>query len=222
MPCYSRETPPTEGGTRRKGYTSRPSLRSDAERDALTLDNTGLVHGHLRRRRLAGHPAIEDLVQAGLVGLMRACELWEPEKGKLSTFADKWIRQKVDHEMERTCIVHMPHNLSREEKLAVREQFKARRLPGSKYEGGHDYLADPRSLGDDDQGEEDRLVEAVRDALRCLPERSRLILEMRLEGATLAEVSAAIGVSKQRVQQLESGAEAKLRRLRPDLADLLD
>lgn len=38
----------------------------------------------------------EDIVQEGNIGLMRAIDTFDPDKGRLSTYATQWIRQKVE------------------------------------------------------------------------------------------------------------------------------
>lgn len=68
------------------------------DREKLLMDNQGLVYYVLRRQfpTLAND---EDIAQAGMIGLWRACELFDKEKGKFSTFAIYWIRVKILHEL---------------------------------------------------------------------------------------------------------------------------
>eukprot|EP00250_Pteridium_aquilinum_P002645 c12869_g1_i1 orf=419-2167(-) len=57
---------------------------------------------------------IEDLVQAGSVGLIRGCERFDPEKGfKFSTYAHYWIRQGITRMIaEQARTVRLPSHLS--------------------------------------------------------------------------------------------------------------
>lgn len=67
-----------------------------AEEAATVAANRGLVNFVLRRRRT---PAWEwdDAYQDGLIGLMRAVQKFEPERGlALSTYAMFWIRQSIN------------------------------------------------------------------------------------------------------------------------------
>ncbi|MCB0878101.1 MAG: hypothetical protein KDC46_03885, partial [Thermoleophilia bacterium] len=68
--------------------------------------------------------------------------------------------------------------------------------------------------------------DAVGDALRSLSERSRLVLEMRygLNGRQpqyLDEVGAVLGVTRERVRQLENRALQQLQESAPHLQDFL-
>jgi len=77
-------------------------------RETLVLSNLGLVAKNASR--VAYGVPIEDLIQAGFIGLMRAIEKFEVERGhKFSTYATWWIRQAVVRaKPELTDIVHVP------------------------------------------------------------------------------------------------------------------
>lgn len=94
-------------GTRGKGRTGAAALRSftrqlEAElasyralRDQMMTANLRLVMSLARRYR---HPTLSylDLVQEGMLGLMRAVEKFEPDRGiKFSTYAAWWIWQQM-------------------------------------------------------------------------------------------------------------------------------
>jgi RNA polymerase sigma factor (sigma-70 family) len=58
--------------------------------------NLGLIGWQVRRMRLPSDEA-EEAFQDGLIGLLRAAEKFEPERGfKFSTYAIFWIRQAID------------------------------------------------------------------------------------------------------------------------------
>ena len=68
---------------------------ADAARQRFIEANLRLVVSIARRYQSAGIPLL-DLVQEGNIGLMRAVEKFEPERGfKFSTYATWWIRQAV-------------------------------------------------------------------------------------------------------------------------------
>jgi RNA polymerase sigma factor (sigma-70 family) len=61
----------------------------------------GLVHRVAQRFRWALGASLEyeDLVQAGSIGLMKACELFEPERGyRFSSYAMYWVWHHVSRE----------------------------------------------------------------------------------------------------------------------------
>jgi RNA polymerase primary sigma factor len=56
-------------------------------------------------------------------------------------------------------------------------------------------------------------VEKVREAIAALPERKRFVIEQRMAGKLLSELGEVLGVSKERVRQIEEQCLSELRRL---------
>jgi RNA polymerase primary sigma factor len=79
-----------------------------------------------------------------------------------------------------------------------------------------DYISDPRAADLDDDLERHRRKQAVHRALRSLPEREQLVLQRHygLSGApqTLQEIGVELGLTRERVRQLEAHALATLSR----------
>ncbi len=75
---------------------------TDAERNAIVMENTGLVvhtinryYPEDRHPRTAGKD-FDDMFQAGMMGLMKGVEKFDASKGfALSTYASKWIRTYI-------------------------------------------------------------------------------------------------------------------------------
>lgn len=65
--------------------------------DKLVRANLGFVKEQvIKHHRRSTVPAeLEDLLQAGAIGCMRALETFNPEKGSFSTYAAHWIRWEV-------------------------------------------------------------------------------------------------------------------------------
>ena len=79
-----------------------------------------------------------------------------------------------------------------------------------------DLLADESTSEAEDLFMEDALKDSVRGLLETLPERERYVVERRygLDGdgcATLAEIGAGIGVTRERVRQIQRSALSRLR-----------
>ncbi|WP_423224872.1 sigma-70 family RNA polymerase sigma factor [Candidatus Amarolinea aalborgensis] len=71
------------------------SRQGEAAREHLIRANTRLVVSVAKRYMGQGVP-FADLIQEGNLGLMRAVDKFEPERGhKLSTYATWWIRQAI-------------------------------------------------------------------------------------------------------------------------------
>ena len=76
---------------------------SEIAKVILTNANLRLVVSIARQYSYRGLP-LADLVQEGNIGLMRAVETFEPDRGfKFSTYASWWIRQSIIRAIESQC-----------------------------------------------------------------------------------------------------------------------
>ena len=66
----------------------------------LIEDNMNLVY-FVIRRYYPKHITNEDIIQLGMVGLCKAAEKYEPDKGQFSTYATKCIRTEICQEFRR-------------------------------------------------------------------------------------------------------------------------
>jgi RNA polymerase primary sigma factor len=92
-----------------------------------------------------------------------------------------------------------------------------------------DLLADEMEAGAEDLIMESALKDSIRGLLETLPERERYVIERRYgldseSCASLAEIGAAIGITRERVRQIQSSALRKLRSraLEADLESFLE
>jgi RNA polymerase sigma-32 factor len=198
--------------------------------------------------RLWGIP-MEDLVQQGSLGLLRAASKFDPKKKcRLSTYAAYWIRAEIrEYTVRAFRVVRI--GTTKSERRALRAyrttgagdaeslasvsglsvERAARLLPllGAR-ETSLDARNDDRRArvenmaspidNPEEQAEaheaRDRAREAVRFALEDLSEREKLIVRERLmadEPKTLQELGSRLGVSKERVRQIEERVHDKLR-----------
>jgi RNA polymerase sigma factor (sigma-70 family) len=59
------------------------------------------------------HIALEDALQAGSLGVLRAAEKFDPARGyKFSTYAYLWIRQSITRELDYSGTIRVPSNVS--------------------------------------------------------------------------------------------------------------
>jgi RNA polymerase sigma factor (sigma-70 family) len=94
--------------------------RANAARDAFVRANIGLVIS-IARRYVGKGLALADLVQEGNLGLMRAVEKFDPERGyRFSTYGSWWIRQSMSRALcNQSRTIRIPvHAIELNRKLA--------------------------------------------------------------------------------------------------------
>jgi RNA polymerase primary sigma factor len=228
----------------------------ETARRQLIERNLRLVIPIAKKYRGKGLP-FGDLIQEGNIGLMRAADKFDPERGfRFSTYATWWIRQAVQRAVAnkgRTIRVpvHMGEKVRKmaraynelsvqlereptDEEVAERLGWDVDRVrdvksaipdatslnqPLNSDEGSSelgDLLEDERESRVASEVvqklEKRRLMESV----ERLPERQRRVLVRRYgldgeEPATLADLSEELGVSRERIRQLQRETERALR-----------
>lgn len=178
-----------------------------ADRDRLVLENQRLIFSVWHRR--AKHvPAIavlgmDEAVAAGQLGLLRAAEVYDPARGAFSTTAYLWIYQA----MQAASGVSGPQ--------IHRHTIAASQLGNGNPDDASCVLEQTPGRESPEPGAEAELRELVAACLGVLREREALVLELRyLSDLSRREVGERLGVSKERVRQIELRALEKARRAR--------
>ena len=231
--------------------------RGDLEaKDRMVNSNLRLVISVARKYQGQGLP-LGDLIQEGMLGLIRAVEKFDWRKGfKFSTYGTLWIRQAIGRGLANSGrTVRLPvHIVARARKISDAERKLAVQLGRQPTEEEIaefvdlpiDEVADIRradrgptsldqgvgedgetALGDLIAGEGPTVEEEVvsnleddrlRDAVGGLPDNERTVITLRFgldreEPQALRETGRRLGLSSERVRQLEDQA---LRRLSKD------
>lgn len=190
-------------------------------RNQLVMANYGLIHLVSQAYRRAGI-RYEDLVQEGAMGLLRAAETFDPDRGvRFGTYAVYWIRSKVQRFIEHQRRESNPFMAGVE---SVAGEDGRRHIPRTRtvsleapidVDGERslsDIVHDPDDVGPErramDDQEEGRVAREVWKVARELGDpRLEVIIRQRLLSRTpetLAEVGKRLHLSREGARLLEA------------------
>jgi len=237
-------------------YFSRLALKGDEpSRKRMIESNLRLVVKIARRYNNRGLPLL-DLIEEGNLGLIRAVEKFDPERGfRFSTYATWWIRQTIERAiMNQTRTIRLPIHVVKElniylrasreliqkldheptaediaqhldrpvadvnKMLRLNERIASVDTPfaGESDKALLDVIADDKSTGPESDLQSEDMSNNIIHWLNELNTKQREVLARRFgllgyEASTLENVGREIGLTRERVRQIQVEALKRLR-----------
>jgi RNA polymerase nonessential primary-like sigma factor len=207
-----------------------------AARQSMIEHNLRLVVSIAKGYMGRGVP-MADLIEEGNLGLMHAIDKFEPERGfRFSTYATWWIRQSVDRALENDPVLaaQRPEGIRVEDIAALLGQESShvadllamaeapRSLDASLDHSGEeqtlgDSLVDVLALDPSDVTQAHEVDHLLESWVATLSGREREVLEGRFglhdrDPETLDVLSQRLGLTRERVRQVQNEALQKLKR----------
>jgi len=176
------------------------------QRDALITANMGYVVT-LARQYKSELLTTDDLISEGSIGLMKAADKYDPNRGKpFVTFAAPYIRRSIEEAISR--VTGEAPVMSTDESLPVGSNNNFTLL---------NILEDKDAPKADHDLEQNALTDEMAEAINTLNEREQAVIR-RLYGIdsqrmTMAEIGEELELKRERVRQIRDKALRKMRKL---------
>lgn len=124
-----------QGGSRDPNHDRRVLRDAERARERFVRSNVRYVWKLVREKGKRTHLTPDDLFQEGMIGLLRATDLYDPERGfRFSTYATWWIEQRMHRALadgDRTVRlpVHLHEKYRRIRRSAVKLSLSMGREP---------------------------------------------------------------------------------------------
>ncbi len=181
----------------------------------------------------------EDLMSVAMEGLIVGVDHFDPDRGALTTCVSLWIRQKMLRYLyANSSVVKIPDGVAAKLGgiIARGEDFQdydelvscAAKAKWGTLSIEQDWKKEYTNIGwlvyqyergidkyEEEEQEQDKKEDTKKlwKAIGGLPVRLRTIMELRLEGQTLQQIGDSMGITRERVRQLNEVAKDDIKRM---------
>lgn len=187
------------------------------ERNRLVTENMGLVVTTARKYQGRGLE-LDDLVSEGTIGMLKAAEKYNPQKGGFAAFVLPEIKKSIEDAIEQQAGLY---RVPRKEATPL-EKKRSMPLSVDAPLGGRDNINLLSLLVNADAQDSDTLasnkmeMDLISGAIDILNMREREVITcfygIRREKLTMAEIAAQMCIKRERARQIRKTAERKIKK----------